>query len=392
MEKKNDFNQKIFKLLSYLLVAVLASCVTCVALSGDLSPTKLEQLEALILERFVGDADQTKLQDAAAQAMVAATGDKWSYYIPADQYAAHMEQMQNAYVGIGVTMNSKPGEQGYEIQQVDPSGGAYEAGILPGDIMVAVEQQSLLEIGIDAASTLIRGKEDSQVEITVLRDGQTLTFSVTRRLIQVTVAEGQMLEGNIGLVRIDNFDERCAEETLAVIEDLLQQDAKALIFDVRFNPGGYKTELTQVLDYLLPEGTIFHSQTYDGQESKTESDEKCLELPMAVLINGYSYSAAEFFAAALDEYDWAVVIGEPTTGKSYFQNTYQLSDGSAVGLSIGKYFTPNGVSLAEVGGLKPEVEIKLDDETAAKVYAGTLEPAEDPHIQAAIEALQAELG
>lgn len=392
MEKKNDFNQKIFKLLSYLLVAVLASCVTCVALSGDLSPTKLEQLEALILERFVGDADQTKLQDAAAQAMVAATGDKWSYYIPADQYAAHMEQMQNAYVGIGVTMNSKPGEQGYEIQQVDPSGGAYEAGILPGDIMVAVEQQSLLEIGIDAASTLIRGKEDSQVEITVLRDGQTLTFSVTRRLIQVTVAEGQMLEGNIGLVRIDNFDERCAEETLAVIEDLLQQDAKALIFDVRFNPGGYKTELTQVLDYLLPEGTIFHSQTYDGQESKTESDEKCLELPMAVLINGYSYSAAEFFAAALDEYDWAVVIGEPTTGKSYFQNTYQLSDGSAVGLSIGKYFTPNGVSLAEVGGLKPEVEIKLDDETAAKVYAGTLEPAEDPHIQAAIQALQAELG
>ena len=110
---------------------------------------------------------------------------------------------------------------------------------------------------------------------------------------------------------------------------------------------------------------------------------------MAVLINGHSYSAAEFFAAALAEYDWAILVGEETTGKSYFQNTFQLSDGSAVGLSIGKYFTPKGVSLAEVGGLKPEIKIELDDETEAKLYAGLLEPADDPHIQAAIEALKA---
>ena len=111
---------------------------------------------------------------------------------------------------------------------------------------------------------------------------------------------------------------------------------------------------------------------------------------MAVLINGNSYSAAEFFAAALEEYGWAVTVGEPTTGKGYFQNTYQLEDGSAVGLSVGKYFTPNGVSLAEVGGLVPKVLVEVDSDTAAKIYGDLLEPEADPQIQAAMNALTQE--
>jgi carboxyl-terminal processing protease len=299
-----------------------------------------------------------------------------------------MEQMQNAYVGIGVTISSKIGDEGIEIQQVDPTGGAYEAGVQAGDILVEVEKQKLTEIGLDGASALIRGEENTQVEITVLRGEERLTFSVTRRKIQVTVATGQMLEDKIGLVTIANFDERCADETLAAVKTLVEQGAQALIFDVRFNPGGYKQELVKVLDYLLPEGPIFRSESYDGKESVTESDASCLELPMAVLVNGDSYSAAEFFAAALNEYDRAVVIGEPTVGKSYFQTTFELNDGSAVGLSIGKYYTPNGVSLADEGGLKPEIQLDMDEETEKKLYAGKLTPEEDPHVQAAITALK----
>ena len=117
------------------------------------------------------------------------------------------------------------------------------------------------------------------------------------------------------------------------------------------------------------------------------SDEKCLQMPMAVLVNGNSYSAAEFFAAALDEYDWATVVGQPTTGKGNFQYTFELPDGSGVGLSVGKYYTPNGVCLADVGGLTPEILVELDEETAAAIYAGTLEPENDPQIQAALAAL-----
>lgn len=387
MNEKNTITKKLGRLLSYILVAAVASCVTFSLCDSKPQETKLQQLQRTIQAYFVGDVDRTALEDAAAQGMVSATGDRWSYYIPAAQYASYVEQKKNAYVGIGVSISKNVEGEGLAVLQVDPAGGAYEAGIRQGDILVEVEGQKVTQIGLDGISELIRGEENTQVEVTVLRAGERLTFSVTRRTIQVIVAEGQMLEDNIGLVTIANFDARCAEETIGAIESLVAQGAQALIFDVRFNPGGYKSELVKVLDYLLPEGPVFRSEMYDGKESVSQSDANCLELPMAVLVNGESYSAAEFFAAALDEYDKAVIIGEPTVGKSYFQSIYELNDGSAVGLSIGKYCTPNGVSLADEGGLKPEIQLKLEDETAEKLYAGKLEPADDPHIQAAMEAL-----
>ena len=158
---------------------------------------------------------------------------------------------------------------------------------------------------------------------------------------------------------------------------------------MRNNPGGYKHELVRILDYLLPAGPLFRSEDYRGKVDVDESDAACLELPMAVLVNGDSYSAAEFFAAALSEYDAAIVVGEKTTGKGYFQSSFTLEDGSALNLSIGKYTTPNGVSLANVG-LTPDVTVEVDEETSFLIYAGTLDPAEDPQIQAAIEILKAE--
>lgn len=388
MKPKSLILKILLRSVSYILVAALASFGALYFFAEEPRYSKLMELEDLIHERFIGEADSAEMEDGAAAGMVAALGDRWSYYIPADEYSAHMEQMQNAYVGIGVTITTEFVNDGVEVLQVEPNGGAKAAGILVGDIILAVEDQSIAQIGIDAAKDLIRGEENTQVKLTILRGEQKLDLQVMRQIIEVQVASGQMLEGNIGLVKINNFDERCADETLAAVEQLLDQGAEKLIFDVRFNPGGYKTELVEILDYLLPEGALFRSLHYTGKETVDESDADCLEMPMAVLINGSSYSAAEFFAAALNEYDWAVVVGEPTVGKSYFQNTIQLKDGSAVGLSVGKYFTPNGVSLADEGGLQPEVKVEVDEETAAKIYSGELDPKEDPQILAAIEALK----
>ena len=388
MKPKSLILKILLRSVSYILVAALASFGALYFFAEEPRYSKLMELEDLIHERFIGEADSAEMEDGAAAGMVAALGDRWSYYIPADEYSAHMEQMQNAYVGIGVTITTEFVNDGVEVLQVEPNGGAKAAGILVGDIILAVEDQSIAQIGIDAAKDLIRGEENTQVKLTILRGEQKLDLQVMRQIIEVQVASGQMLEGNIGLVKINNFDERCADETLAAVEQLLDQGAEKLIFDVRFNPGGYKTELVEILDYLLPEGALFRSLHYTGKETVDESDADCLEMPMAVLINSSSYSAAEFFAAALNEYDWAVVVGEPTVGKSYFQNTIQLKDGSAVGLSVGKYFTPNGVSLADEGGLQPEVKVEVDEETAAKIYSGELDPKEDPQILAAIEALK----
>ena len=254
-------------------------------------------------------------------------------------------------------------------------------------MIIGVEGTSTIGLDATKARDMIRGKEGTQVEITVLRNGQELTYSVTRKEVKTPVAEYKMLEDGIGLVTIANFDSRCAEETVAAIEALLDQGAQKLIFDVRANPGGYVKQLVKVLDYLLPEGVLFRSMDYAGKEDVDMSDADCLEIPMAVLVNGDTYSSAEFFAAALAEYDAAVVVGEKTSGKGHYQYTYQLNDGSAVSLSVGKYYTPNGISL-EGEGITPDVEVPVTEEERVLIYYGLLEPEEDPQIQAAIDALK----
>ena len=377
--------KKLWKIGSYILVAALASLITFGIM--EFNKPKLERLESLITEKFIGDADKTAMEDAAAAAMIAYLGDRWSYYIPASDYDSYREQMENAYVGIGVTIQASEDGNGLLIIKMEKNGPAVEAGLQIGDVIVAVEGMRIAGKDASEAREHIRGEEGTKVKLTVLREGQEQDITVERRKVKVAVATAQMLEGNIGLVTIANFDARCASETIAAIEELLDQGAKSLILDVRFNPGGYVDELVEVLDYLLPEGELFRSVDYAGKEEAEKSDAKCLKMPMAVLVNANSFSAAEFFAAALREYDAAIVVGEQTVGKGYFQSTFKLGDGSAVGLSIGKYFTPKGISLEGVG-ITPDVQIDVDQLTAAKISAGTIDPMEDPQLQAAVDALK----
>ena len=384
------------KLISYVLVAALASAMTLFFYTPQgsqgnvltVKSGKLEELKNVILKQYIGQADEAYMEDMAADAMVNAIGDRWSYYIPVQDVQYYEDQKANSYVGIGVSILVTEDKSGFEIRQVEPNGPAKAGGILPGDIIVAVDGQSVAQLGTDEAADMVSGPEGTTVDITFLREGQEQTVTLIRQRILVTVASGQMVTDSIGYIRIANFDDRCCQETVALIEELEAQGAKAFVFDVRFNPGGYKHEMVELLDYLLPEGVLFRSEDYRGVTLEDTSDESCKDVPMAVLINGDSYSAAEFFAAALEEYDYAVTVGQPTTGKGYFQNTIELSDGSAVNLSVGKYFTPNGVSLAEVGGLVPNIPVEVDKETLAKIYGQLIPLEEDPQLQAAIRALQ----
>ena len=372
--------------ISYLLVILATILGTLVFVQPqNADGYKLLELENLLLEKFVDGADSQKLQDAAAHAMVDALGDRWSYYIPQDQYAAYVDDKNNSYVGIGVTIEQ--GENGYRVVRLASDGPAQQAGILPEDVIIAVDGQSVTEISMDEGKKLVRGPEGTNVVITVQRGEQQLSFTITRRTVKTVVATGVMLPGNIGLVTIANFNTNCYKETMTAVDQLMEQGAQALIFDVRFNGGGYKRELVKILDDLLPEGPLFRSQYYTGAEEVDQSDKDCIQIPMAVLINDQSISAAEFFAAALWEYDWAIMVGTQTQGKGHYQETYLLSDGSAVGVSTGRYTTPKGVDLEGVG-LTPDVVVEVDDATYAAIYAQTLDPMEDPQILAAIAALQ----
>ena len=386
------------RILSYILAFALG--MGCAIMVFDFFPEetgleeliqpkdKLTELADLIEERFIGEADRTLMEDAAAEGMIASLGDEWSYYISAADYDAHMEQMQNAYVGIGVTIQLR--DDGYiDIVKVESGGPAEEAGIQVGDMLISVNGLDCKELGMEGTRNTVRGEEGTTVDMTFVRDGQELNLTVERRYFEVTVAELKTVHDGIGIISIYNFDDRCADETIAAIEQALDQGANKLIFDVRNNPGGYKHELVEVLDYLLPEGPLFRSENYLGKEEVDESGPDYLDVPMAVLVNIESYSAAEFFAAAMSEYDAAVIVGSQTYGKGYFQQTYQLADGSAVGLSVGKYYTPNGVSLAGVG-ITPDVVEEVDDELFLEIYYGNVEPLDDPQILAAIEALKLE--
>ena len=358
--------------------------------SGSSASLKTAEISSYLERYFIDDYDEKELADAAAEAMVEATGDRWSYYLTAEEKSSYDEQMQNAYVGIGVTITAQEELGGMRIEAVTAGGPAEEAGLLTGDIITEVEGEKTLDLGMTGTRTKVRGEEGTFVTLTILRGEESFPVSVERRSIQTPVATYEMLDGQIGYIKIANFDTRCAEETNAAMDELIAQDAKALIFDVRNNGGGYKNELVKVLDKILPEGILFQSEDYQGSKQIDRSDADCIDLPMAVLVNQDSYSAAEFFAAAIQEYDWGTVVGTKTVGKGNFQTAFTLSDGSMLNLSIGKYYTPQGRSLTDTG-ITPDVEIALSDEDGAKLYYGQLEKADDAQLQAAIREITQKL-
>jgi len=346
--------------------------------------SKTAEVQQYVDAYFVGEAEEGLLADAAASAMIDALNDEWSYYIPADSYDLYTEQMNNEYVGIGVVITQTEDYSGLTVQEVTAGSPAQEAGVQVFDKIIAVEGEDVTGKDLDEVRDLVRGESGTFVHITFLRGEEEVTLQVERRLVEAVVASGTMMDGNIGYITITNFDNKCADQTIACIEALVNQGAEALVFDVRNNPGGYKHELVKVLDYLLPEGELFRMVSSTGQEMIDRSGPTHLDIPMAVLVNLDSYSAAEFFAAALQEYDAAEIVGSKTYGKGYYQLTYELSDGSAIVMSSGTYYTPSGVSLAGVG-ITPDVELELNEDCYLDLYYHRLDPELDNQLQAALD-------
>jgi len=355
--------------------------------SDNLLIDKTTEVKSYIDRYFVGEYDEKTLADAAAEAIVKATGDRWSYYLPAEDYSAYQEQMLNAYVGVGMTIQLTSDEE-IEVTDVTRDGPAYEAGILAGDFLTAVNGSSIKGMSTTEIRDLVRGEEGTSVQLTLSRDGESYTVDLVRRIIETQVASYEMLDSDVAYISIKNFDTNAASHTITCVMQAINDGAKALVFDVRFNPGGYKTELVEILDYLLPEGPLFRMKDYSGKETVDYSDSSCVELPIAVLINEDSYSAAEFFAAAIQEYEAGTIVGAQTCGKGYFQYSYILSDGSVLSLSSGTYYTPNDVSLIGTGVI-PDIPVAISDEEYVGVYYGTLTHEEDSQLQAAIEAVTA---
>lgn len=378
-----------------LLLTMLGSVLLTLAVIGTalwltLGPDTLAMLQAwnIVNTRFVGEYDKGETVDAALNGMIQGLGDRWSYYLNAENLASQNQRRNNRYVGIGVTVDySDP--RGLTVLTVKKEGPAWQGGLVPGEIITAVDGFSLAGEAQQEGTVRIQGEAGTAVTLTVLNEaGEERQVELTRASIENdSVTSYTLLENGVGYVALANFYSGSGNQLIAAVDELVEQGAAALVFDMRNNGGGYVHELTQMLDHLLPEGPIFRSQTKNGKEEVTYSDADCVDLPMAILVNGNTYSAAEFFAAQLKETAGSVIVGEPTFGKGFSQQTLDLVNGGALNISTGKYFTGGGVSLIGIG-LTLDAEVVLDEEQTRSLLLGTLTPEEDPQLQKALELLE----
>ena len=374
--------------LALCIAAAAAAACVCFAALGWSTPAverKLREIDSIAASQYVGELDEEAVADYAAVGYVAGLGDQWSSYIPADQYEQYRMNSEGQGCGIGVSVIST--QDSIRVNLVYDDSPAAQAGIEKGDYIVGAAGLTVEADGADAVIDAIRGDEGTEVTVSVRKDGTDAVQELTMQRAVVTqkMAWGQMLDGNVGYIRIENFHVGAAEQFNQTLDGLIADGAQSLVIDVRHNGGGRVKEMSEALDPLLPEGTIMTLRTKDGHETVYSSDAEQLELPIAVLIDDQSISAAEFFAAALQEYDCATLVGTHTTGKGRAQQTFELSDGSAVNLSVEEYFTPNGNSLADVG-IAPDIEVTLTEEQQADFYF--LSPEDDPQLQKAVETVR----
>ncbi len=391
MNKKQIFSHLCAALGGALLLALALLLGLWIRGDGGLwdSVGKYARVLRLVEECYIGeDFDPAEATDAALSAVIASLEDDWSYYMDAETYRAYQDYSANQYQGIGVTIQKDGETGGFLLVSIEADGPADRAGLTAGEIILACDGTDVTGGETADLKALIQAAYGRSVVLTLRSaDGSTREVAVSCEVVKTAPVEWELLEDGLGYIRIKNFELGAAGAAIQAMDALMEQGAAGLIFDVRNNPGGRVTELCELLDYLLPEGDIFIRADKRGRETIERSGESCIELPMAVLLNAESYSAAEFFAAALKEYDWATVVGQASSGKGRSQVTYALPDGSAVHISQNVYLTPQRVDLSAVGGLRPDRSVKLTEEQSLLLAAGQLSPEEDPQLRAAREGL-----
>lgn len=342
---------------------------------------ELSQLASVVADCYYTEIDTDAVMDGAKKGYIAGLDDPYSLYMTSEEYASYQISEAGQMVGIGVTVLLN--EENYlQIESVTADSPAEEAGLLVDDWIIAVDGQDVAELGYEQAVSAVRGEENTSVTLRIRRGEASFDLDVTRKSMDVVTAQGQMLDGQIAYIRISSFKENTPEQFQKVLDQLIADGAKALVFDLRDNGGGLVSSLEKILDPLLPEGEIAIATYRDGStKTLVESDAEECDLPMAVLVNENTASAAELFSASLHDFEKATIVGTTTFGKGIMQVTQQLADGGAVTLTTATYQTTRGACYHGVGITPDEVveagETALDYENP--------DAATDPQLKKAIE-------
>jgi carboxyl-terminal processing protease len=305
-------------------------------------------------------------------------GDPFTRFVPPDVAALSREQLSGSYEGIGAAVELD--ERG-QLVIVRPFVGqpAAEAGLRGGDIVSYVDGEAIAGMSLDEIVALVKGPVGTEVTLTVVREGRAEPFDVqvARAQIEIPIVESEMLADNIGYVRLSTFSSSADQILREAIEALLDQDAQALVLDLRDNPGGFLHQATAVADLFLDEGIILYQRDNDGREEvfSSRDGEPGEQIPLVVLVNVGSASAAEIVAGAIQDRGRGTIVGEATFGKGSVQQSHTLSDGSELRVTIARWYTPNNVSISELGVI-PDIEA-----TTPETFGG---PA-DTQLQRAID-------
>lgn len=409
MEQKNE-NEKFLKGLFcgvFLVLICMAGCLLHLqwkmtrraAVSTDSEKTetldmnlsqvkkKTGEIEELINAYYLDEIDGQKVEDTMYTGMVAGLEDPYSVYYSKEELESMEESISGAYSGIGATLTQDPDTGGLSVVSCFDGTPAQEAGLQPGDVITGWNGKSVEGMELSELVSKIKTDPEKQLTLEIERDGETLEVELTRREVQIPTVEYEMLDNQIGYIRLVEFDEVTADQFKEALEDLENQNMEKLIIDVRNNPGGVLQVVCDMLDQLLPEGLIVYTEDKNGNRKEYTSDEEHqFTKPLAVLANENSASASEIFAGAIQDYGIGTIVGTTTFGKGIVQRTFYLSDGTGVKLTVAKYYTPKGHDIHKKG-ITPDVEIELDEELKNQ---SSISHEEDNQLQKAIEVLQEE--
>ncbi len=331
--------------------------------------SKLAYLEMLVDNYYLENINNESFAEGIYKGFIASLDDPYSTYYTSKEYDALMESSSGIYAGIGATVSQNAETGIISIVKPFKDSPAYKAGVLPGDVIYKVEGEEVSGVDLSEVVSRMKGLEGTKVKITVIREGESdpLDFTITRAKIEVPTIEWQMLDNNIGYIIITEFDEITVTQFNKAISDLQKKGMKGLIVDVRDNPGGLLDSVVKILDRILPPELIVYTEDkYGNREEEKARDSKKLTVPIAVLINGNSASASEIFAGTLKDYKVATIIGTTSFGKGIVQKVIPLSDGTAVKLTISKYYTPSGKNIHGTG-IEPDIKVELKEELKQEI-------------------------
>ena len=327
------------------------------------------EIKDVIDENFIDAVDRTALGDYAAAAMVSGLNDPWSKYMSSDEYKTYQLSSANEYQDIGISMLKDESGGGFQVIGVNPASPAALAGLTTGMYITSVDDEDITKYTLEQARTAIRSRMNGKFTLGFGRGQSPITVDCSA--VYTSAVNARLEKTEAGYVQISNFEAGSSQDAINAIEGLLNQGAIALCIDLRNNPGGLRGEVADFLDYLLPNGVLFAEMDKNGKQEVVQSDGMCIQLPMCVLVNAGTFAEAELCAAVLQEYNWATILGEATTGKTRTQETITLSDGSALQLSTGTYITGNGNDISRNGGVVPDVITYNSDASATGTTQGT---------------------